>query len=96
MTSATTLLVPLDGSLHAIAALPVARALAELRDATLAVLHVADVALGSAALVDLNQWERFEAANPRAFITSYLFYVQSAADPIDGTANRNSERPLSP
>ena len=27
--------------------------------------------------VDLDCWERFEAANPRAFIQTYLFYVQS-------------------
>jgi SAM-dependent methyltransferase/tetratricopeptide (TPR) repeat protein len=32
-----------------------------------------------AALVDLDCWERFEAANPRAFIQSYLFSVQSSA-----------------
>jgi SAM-dependent methyltransferase/TPR repeat protein len=32
-----------------------------------------------AALVDLDCWERFEAANPRAFIQTYLFYVQSPA-----------------
>jgi SAM-dependent methyltransferase len=30
-----------------------------------------------AALVDLDCWDRFEAANPRAFIQTYLFYVQS-------------------
>jgi len=30
-----------------------------------------------AALIDLDCWERFEAANPRAFIQTYLFYVQS-------------------
>jgi len=30
-----------------------------------------------AALVDLDGWERFEVANPRAFIQTYLFYVQS-------------------
>src|SRR5262245_14224185 len=29
--------------------------------------------------VDLDCWERFEAANPRAFIQTYLFYVQSPA-----------------
>ena len=52
MTAATTLLVPLDGSLHATAALPVARGLAEVCDATLAVLHVADDVPASAALVD--------------------------------------------
>jgi len=34
-----------------------------------------------AALVDLDCWERFEAANPRAFIQTYLFYVQSPAAP---------------
>ncbi len=32
-----------------------------------------------AALVDLDCWERFEVANPRAFIQTYLFYVQSPA-----------------
>ena len=32
----------------------------------------------SAALVDLDCWERFETANPRAFIQTYLFYVQSS------------------
>ena len=31
----------------------------------------------AAALVDLDGWERFEAANPRTFIQTYLFYVQS-------------------
>jgi len=34
-----------------------------------------------AALVDLDCWELFEAANPRAFIQTYLFYVQSPATP---------------
>jgi SAM-dependent methyltransferase len=34
-----------------------------------------------AALVDLDCWERFEAANPRAFIQTYLFYVQSPVTP---------------
>jgi len=29
------------------------------------------------ALIDLDCWERFEAANPRTFIQTYLFYVQS-------------------
>ena len=53
MTSAQTVLVPLDGSVHATAAIPVARHLAELFNATLAVLHVSDEALESAALVDL-------------------------------------------
>jgi nucleotide-binding universal stress UspA family protein len=47
-----TVLVPLDGSVHATAAVPVARRLAELFHATLAVLHVSDDALASAALVD--------------------------------------------
>ena len=52
MTSAKTVLVPLDGSVHATAAVPVARGLAELFHATLAVLHVTDDALASAALVE--------------------------------------------
>jgi len=34
-----------------------------------------------AALVDLDCWDRYEAANPRAFIQTYLFYVQSPAVP---------------
>ena len=32
---------------------------------------------GADALVDLDRWERFEAANPRTFIQTYLFYVRS-------------------
>ena len=52
MTYAKTVLVPLDGSVHATAAVPVARGLAELFHATLAVLHVSDDTLASAALVD--------------------------------------------
>jgi nucleotide-binding universal stress UspA family protein len=52
MTPAKTVLVPLDGSVHATAAVPVARRLAELFHATLAVLHVSDDALASPALVD--------------------------------------------
>jgi len=32
---------------------------------------------GSDALVDLDLWERFEAANPRTFIQTYLFWVRS-------------------
>jgi len=42
---ASTVLVPLDGSVHATAALPVARALAELEGATLHVVHVAEPVL---------------------------------------------------
>src|SRR5664280_3055814 len=52
MTSAQTVLVPLDGSVRATAAVPVARGLAELFHATLAVLHVSEETLESAALVD--------------------------------------------
>ena len=52
MTYAKTVLVPLDGSVHATAAVPVARGLAELFHATLAVLHVTDDALAPAALVE--------------------------------------------
>jgi nucleotide-binding universal stress UspA family protein len=37
-----TILVPLDGSLHALAALPVARSLAELVHATLHLVHIAE------------------------------------------------------
>jgi nucleotide-binding universal stress UspA family protein len=50
--SATTALVPLDGSLQATAALPVARGLADLCGSTLVVLHVTDDPLTPAALVD--------------------------------------------
>ena len=52
MTSGTAVLVPLDGSIHATVALPVARGLAELYHGTLAVLHVTDEVLVSAALID--------------------------------------------
>lgn len=51
MTS-KTVLVPLDGSTHATAAIPVARGFAELLHATIAVLHVSDDALVSATLVE--------------------------------------------
>jgi nucleotide-binding universal stress UspA family protein len=47
-----TLLVPLDGSSEATAALPVARGLAELCDGTLVIFHVTDDAVTPAALVD--------------------------------------------
>ena len=52
MTRAKTVLVPLDGSLHATTAVPVARELGELYHATVVVFHVTDDALASAALVD--------------------------------------------
>jgi nucleotide-binding universal stress UspA family protein len=52
MTYAKTVLVPLDGSVHATAAVPVARGLAKLFHATLAVLHVTDDALAPAALIE--------------------------------------------
>ena len=52
MSSIKTMLVPLDGSAQATAAMPVARGLAELLHATVAVLHVTDDALAGAALVE--------------------------------------------
>ena len=52
MTRAKTVLVPLDGSVQATTAVPVARELGELYHATVAVFHVTDDALASAALVD--------------------------------------------
>jgi nucleotide-binding universal stress UspA family protein len=52
MTSLQTVLVPLDGSAHATAALPVARGFAGLLHATVAVLHVSDDALVPTALVE--------------------------------------------
>ncbi len=52
MTSTKSVLVPLDGSVHATAAMPVARGLAELLHATVAVLHVTDDALAGTALVE--------------------------------------------
>jgi nucleotide-binding universal stress UspA family protein len=52
MTSPKTVLVPLDGSAHATAAIPVARGLAELLHATVAVLHVSDDALVPSALIE--------------------------------------------
>ena len=52
MSSPKTVLVPLDGTVHATSAVPVAHALAELFHATLTVLHVSDRALASTALLD--------------------------------------------
>jgi nucleotide-binding universal stress UspA family protein len=52
MTTHKTVLVPLDGSVHATAAIPVARGLAKLLHATVAALHVSDDALAPTALVE--------------------------------------------
>jgi nucleotide-binding universal stress UspA family protein len=52
MTSTKTVLVPLDGSIHATAAMPVARGFADLLHATVAVLHVTDDALAGTALIE--------------------------------------------
>ncbi len=52
MTSTKTVLLPLDGSIQATAALPVARGFAELLHATVAALHVTDDALAGTALVE--------------------------------------------
>lgn len=52
MISAKTVLVPLDGSVHATAAIPVARGFAKLLHATVVLLHVSDDALTAAALVE--------------------------------------------
>ncbi len=50
--SEPVILVPLDGSAHALAALPVARWFAEAEGATLHILHVAEPQLPSSALVE--------------------------------------------
>ena len=47
-----TVLVPLDGSRHATAALPVARVLAELEGASLRILHVGQPFLAPRDLLD--------------------------------------------
>lgn len=47
-----TVLVPLDGSTHAMAALPVARVLAELEGASLRILHVGEPLLPPRDLLD--------------------------------------------
>lgn len=52
MTSTGTVLVPLDGSVRATAAMPVARALARLLRATVAVVHVTDETLTPATLAE--------------------------------------------
>jgi nucleotide-binding universal stress UspA family protein len=52
MTSPKTVLVPLDGSVRATAAMPVAMGFAQLLQATVALLHVCDESLGPAALVE--------------------------------------------
>jgi nucleotide-binding universal stress UspA family protein len=52
MTFAKIVLVPLDGSVHATAAIPVARGFGELLHAPVALLHVSDDTLTPAALVE--------------------------------------------
>ncbi len=52
MTASNTILVPLDGSVAATAAIPVARGFAQLLHATVAALHVSDDALAPAALIE--------------------------------------------
>jgi nucleotide-binding universal stress UspA family protein len=52
MTSAKTVLVPLDGSVRATAAIPVARGFGELLNAPIILLHVSDDALTPRALVE--------------------------------------------
>jgi nucleotide-binding universal stress UspA family protein len=52
VTSPKTVLVPLDGSVAAAAAIPVARGFAELVHGTVAILHVSDDALAPAALIE--------------------------------------------
>jgi nucleotide-binding universal stress UspA family protein len=52
MTSAKTVLVPLDGSVHSTAAIPVARGFGELLNASIVLLHVSDDALTPRALVE--------------------------------------------
>jgi nucleotide-binding universal stress UspA family protein len=52
MTAHKTVLVPLDGSVHATAAIPVARGLAKLLHATVVAVHVSDDALAPTALVE--------------------------------------------
>ncbi|HWW46955.1 MAG TPA: universal stress protein [Xanthobacteraceae bacterium] len=52
MTPHKTVLVPLDGSVRATAAIPVARGFAELLRATIVILHVSDDALEPAALIE--------------------------------------------
>jgi nucleotide-binding universal stress UspA family protein len=52
MTSSETILVPLDGSVHATSAIPVAQGFAELLNGTVALLHVTDDALSPPALLE--------------------------------------------
>lgn len=52
MTPVKTVLVPLDGSVHATTAVPVARGFGELLQASITLLHVSDDALTPAALVE--------------------------------------------
>ncbi len=58
MTAHKTVLVPLDGSVHATAAIPVARGLAKLLHATVAALHVSDNSLAPTALVERMKLSR--------------------------------------
>ena len=52
MTFAKTVLVPLDGSVHATAAIPVARGFSELLHAPVVLIHVSDDTLTPATLVE--------------------------------------------
>ncbi len=52
MTSAKTVLVPLDGSVRATSAIPVGRGFGELLHATVTLLHVSDDALTPAELIE--------------------------------------------
>jgi nucleotide-binding universal stress UspA family protein len=61
MTPTGNVLVPLDGSAHATAAMPVAREFAELLHATIVVLHVTDDAVAGTALVERMRLSREDA-----------------------------------
>lgn len=60
--SANTVLVPLDGSIQATVALPVARGLGQLLHATVAVLHVTDDTLAARALIERVKLAREDAS----------------------------------
>lgn len=81
---ARTLLVPLDGSLRATAALPVARGLAALCEAMLTVLHVTDDELAPAALLERV---RLSADDARGLVVD-----RRAGEPAAAIAREAAER----
>lgn len=84
MMASPTLLVPLDGSPNATAALPVARGLADLMGATVALLYVGPEALAPGELLDRM---RLSAEDVRGLVIS-----QSTGSPADAIVRAAAAR----